>query len=118
MFMRIGDPGGVDNLRRFVGLQTKAASQGEYRIEHSADGVRKRLVTDDRNRIRRRVAAAEKTRTIGVELNPADDLTRACQHVNSPRGWIFRGTRTPPREQRVVAGLEFRLDEKVAESRM
>src|SRR5262249_57571406 len=45
-------------------------------------------------------------------------LGRTWQYVDSPRRGIFGGARPPPREQRVVPGLEFRLYEKIAEGGM
>ena len=53
---------------------SNAATQGEYRVEHRADGVREGAAVDRRDRRVNTVSASEETRPVGLDLRLADSI--------------------------------------------
>ena len=99
---------------RLIRRNSHASSQAENRIEHGAGRVRQRTIFHDRDRITRCSPTSEETAAIGFILHRADQFTFGNDDVNAPDWFVFG--RTPAvREDGVLTGEEFRLDEEIAE---
>ncbi len=106
------------DARGLAGLQAHALAQREDGVEHRARRVRERPLFDDGERRGGRAAPPEEAAAVGLVLRRADGLALGADDVDAPDRLVLARTRAAAREQRVLGGDEFRLDEEVAEGRV
>ena len=102
----------------FSGRDPHPPAQGQHRIQHRSDAAGQRPRIDDRDRIAQAVTPAEKTRSIGFELQRTPGGSLDGAHVDEPQRRIRRLAGAAGGEQCAAVGGEFGAHEKLGEGWM
>ena len=109
------DAGPKSDASGFAGSNPHAAAQREHRIKNRSRRVRQRAGVHDGHRIAQIAPAAQKSRSIGLELQAADGLSLQRADMSQPELRIGGFPAAAGGEQCAAVGDEFRPHEHFGE---